>query len=150
MATLEFVKDKIPVDVVAAVRTDGRKIPFLLAGTEQVGDIVQRDTDGMVDQAIGIVTDVGAELNQMASAKAANATPVLADHREDGQLQITGLIHAPVADAAYVDGQALTWSGTNFAANATGAHKIVGEYTSLALDGTHAVLDINKVPRAKT
>lgn len=150
MATLEIQKDKAPVGVVAAVRTDGRKIPFIMAGTETIGDVIQRDTDGTVDQAIGVVTDVGAEFNDIATAKAANPTPVLADHREDGQMQITGLIYAPLADATYVDGEDLTWTGTTFAANATGAHKLVGPFTSLAADGTHAVVDINKIPRAKT
>ena len=140
---VEISKDKAPAGVVAAVRTDGRKIPYEAAGTESIGDVIERDA---ATQAIGVVTDVGWQYLNTATAKAANPSPVLAAHRDDIQLQITGLIYAPFTGTAS-DGAALAFSGGSFAANATGAHLLVGD-----TDGTqtHAVIDINVVPRAAT
>ena len=115
-------------------------------GGEKIGDIIQRDTDGTTSQAIGIITDVGAENLQVAKGKKFHPAPVIAGHREDIALQIEGFIGGP-GTATLADAALLTWDGAAFVANATGAHLAVGAY-----DGTQTniLVDINKKPGAKT
>ena len=115
-------------------------------GGEKIGDIIQRDTDGTTNQGIGLITDVGAEYLPTAKGKKLLPTPVLAGHREDIQMQIEGIIAAP-STATLADAALLTWDGSAFVANATGAHRSVGPY-----DGTQAAIlvDINITGLPKT
>ena len=142
MPTLQIAIDKAPANVQAAVRTGGRKIPFTPAGTEKIGDIKVRSA---AIQAIGIITDVGAEYKSTGSAKPANPSPVIGAYREDYQMQIEGLVFAPKAAEAFVDSAQVAWNATNnnFEANQQGAHLVVGGYDS---GDPYVIVDLNKVP----
>lgn len=148
---LEVGKDKAPAGVLAAVRTGGRKISFeWLSGshalTDNIGDIIERVT---ATQSIGIITDVGAQYQDNAADKAANPTPVLAQHREDITLQIEGKLFAPTNAVSFSDGDLVAWvvASNEFQANATGAHIVCGEYSD---SPTHILVDINVNPGAAT
>jgi hypothetical protein len=140
MATLGIANDKVPAGVVGAYRSDGETIPWYDAsGGNAVGDVLTRAAG---HQALAVVSSLDAT-----DMTAGGSTDAVSSAGSTIQVRIYGMFFLPIADGTYSDGDLVSWGGTNMAANATGAHEIVGDYVS---GDTHACVRINIVPGTAT
>ena len=124
-STIGIGNDKAPVGVVCAYRSDGDTIPVIAAGTEVVGDVLDRDA---AVQAIGVVQSLDA--TDMTGGSGSPTADAVATAGSVLQVRLRGMFYFPKAVGALADAARVTWSGTDMVANATGAHEVVGGYES--------------------
>lgn len=137
--------DKEPAGVVCAYRSDGDTIPYVTEGGGQaVGDVLTRST---ASQSIGVVQSLSATEMTQGATTTNPTTDAVAGAQSEIQLRVFGMFYMPAASAAYSDGDLVSWGGTEMAANATGAHEVVGEYPAAS---TWILVRINIFPRAAT
>jgi predicted RecA/RadA family phage recombinase len=137
VSTIGIGNDTAPV-VTAAFRSDGQTIPWIETGTasarKSIGDVVERLT---ALQSIGVVSAVRHDYAQVGTVG------------DELQLRVEGMFFAPKTSEALADGARVAWDTSNLymAANATGAHEVVGGYES---GDSHVLVRINKFPAAAT
>lgn len=135
MPTLGEAIDKVPAGVTAAYRSEGKTVTVIsAAGGETIGDVLVR---AVGTQSIGVVSSIDNDGRAVAVAN------------DRLQVRIHGMFFMPKAAEVYSDGDRVEWvvAQTNVAANATGAHEVVGGYDAA---DAYALVRINAFPGPRT